>query len=587
MLVKRRSMASLGALLLALAMVAVPPAPPASAAPAPWHWVRVRDHVPIAPHGYYSIREFCPSGYTAITGGLQLPIHSRVQRGDEYRFDDGAGSSWFVTFENTSPYTGDAWVVAECVLTTDLPAMSHNYVQVPTSGDYGVAGATVWCLNEGEVVLTGGASWSNVNTRTLSTSGPGSDGRSWHAGGTNTTPNSLLAIEVYCVDPAAVPGYVAVERLVSGEYSWEASVSCPPGTRILNGGSDTAVFASYPTLNKWTATNSTDYSTYDVRFRAWCVNAGAPTIIGFLPSPGPDGAVTNDTHADFELDATDPAGFSELNFRCSLDNHAPVVCYGPYYPGLADGPHQFVTFAETPDGRLSPTITYRWTVDATPPTVQQPSLPRVSLANPVRATWRATDATSGVARFEAAYWRAKADGTLTAWTQPSGWDSLSTPTVRLPNLAPGDTICVSVRARDQAGNVAPWTAPRCTSRPYDDAVLTASSRWVRDTGTQYWLGTVSRTPTQSETLRRSNVRTRLVGIVATRCPGCGTVQVAVAGQSVGTINLEAATTQHQQVLLLPAFPLRTGAVVLTVATAGKSVRIDGLVTINYAATGPP
>lgn len=582
-------MSPLGALLLAIAAILVPatPTPTANSAPAPWHWVRVRDYVHVDPHGYYSIREFCPNGYTAITGGLQLPIHSRVQRGDEYRFDDGSGSSWFVTFENTSPYHGDAWVVAECVLTSDLPAMSHNYVQVPTSGPYDVASATVSCLNEGEVVLTGGASWSNVNTRSLSTNGPGADGRSWHAGGINTTDNSLLAVEVYCVDPAAVPGYVSVDRLVSGEYSWEASVTCPPGTRILNGGSDAPVFASYPTLNKWTATNSTDYSAYDVRFRAWCVDAGEPTA-GIEYGYPPAGSTTSETWAGFFLFGSDPAGLP-VSLRCSLDGSAPSPCgEDTSYSSLASGPHEFVMFGQTPDGRTTALTTHSWTVDATAPSVTPPSVAKISLVNPVRVAWKATDTQTGIERYEAAIWRARADGTVTDWARPTGWDDLAAASVRLPALAAGETICVSVRARDGVGNDAPWTAPRCTSRPFDDrSVATTTGGWTRTTGTQYWQETATNTGAANQTLRRLNAHVTQVGVLATVCPTCGTVELGVAGTRVGRINLERSALAHQKVLVLPAFALRSGSLTVTSTTTGKSIRIDGVITIRTTATLPP
>lgn len=585
----RRILASLGALLLALAAVLVPvaPTPTASAAPAPWHWTRVRDYVHVDPYGYYSIREFCPTGYTAITGGLQLPIHSRVRRGDEYRFDDAAGSSWFVSFENTSPYHGDAWVVAECVLTSDLPTMSHNYVQVPTSGQYGGASATVSCLNEGEVVLTGGASWSNVNTRTLSINGPGADGRSWHASGSNTTQNSLLAVEVYCVDPAAVPGYVSVDRLVTGEFSWEASVSCPPGTRILNGGSDNWVYASYPTLNKWTATGSTDYVAYDARFRAWCVDAGTPTawIDDGYPAAG---SITSETWVGFFLEGEDPAGLP-VDFRCSLDGSAPSPCgYDTSYSSLASGPHEFVMFGQTSDGRTSALTTYNWTVDALAPNVTAPAVPKAALTNPVKLTWKATDAESGIVSHEASLWRARADGTVVDWTQPAGWDDLATPSVRLPALAAGETICVSVRAEDAAGNHPPWTAPRCTTRPFDDRSAAATtSGWTRATGTQYWLETATTTGAANQTLRRLNANVTQVGVLATVCASCGIVELRVGGTLVGRINLERDAVAHKKVLVLSPFALRSGNLTVTSVTTGKSIRIDGIIAIRTTTSTPP
>ncbi|WP_183093255.1 hypothetical protein [Nocardioides stalactiti] len=580
---------ALGGLLLALTTLVMPtlPTPSAAAAPAPWHWVRVRDYVHVDPYGYYSIREFCPSGYTAITGGLELPIHSRVRRGDEYRFDDGAGSSWFVTFENTSQFHGDAWVVAECVLTSDLPPMSHNFVQVPATGQYNTAGATVSCLNEGEVVLTGGASWSNVNTRTLSVNGAGPDGRSWHAEGSNSVKNALLAVEVYCVDPAAVPGYVKVEYHQPEEFSWQASVTCPTGKRVLHGGSPDSVFASYPNLNRWTATGSTDYVAYDAVVRAWCVDAGVPTVTSFSATPGPEGTLTSDVFAGFTMDATDPAGFAYPGFRCSLDNSAPTTCYEPWYEPLADGPHQFVVFPQTPDGRLGPTITYRWTIDSAAPTVTTPGLAKISLTTPTIA-WKAADVGSGVETHQAKLWRARADGSVVDWSFPAGWDDLPGPRVKLPALAAGETQCVSVRATDLAGGSSAWSPPRCTSRPFDDrAIATTTASWTRLTGTTFWLETATQTSATGQRLRRPATTFAQVGVLATVCPGCGVVELALDGVKLARIALDKPAVAHQRVLLLPAGAVRTGTLTVTSVTTGKVVRIDGLITVRATTTPPP
>ena len=181
---KHKWITALGALLLAVTPLVGVPAPTAIAAPAPWTWVRVVEPVSIAPNSYYSIRAICPAGYTAITGGLQLPQSSAIIRGAEYRLYDASGSSWFVAFENFSSSSGSASVVAECARTSDLPPISHNFAEFDT-GDGGFAGGTVSCLNSGEVVLTGGADWSNVNTRTLYENGPGWNGESWRAEGRN------------------------------------------------------------------------------------------------------------------------------------------------------------------------------------------------------------------------------------------------------------------------------------------------------------------------------------------------------------------------------------------------------------------
>ena len=93
-----------------------------------------------------------------------------------------------------------------------------------------------------------------------------------------------LTVEVYCVDPATVPGYTRVEHAQGGDDYWKTTVTCPLGTRILNGGTEAGFTnGSSPSLNTWSATGDETATTY---IRAWCVNAGTPTVAftGTLPT---------------------------------------------------------------------------------------------------------------------------------------------------------------------------------------------------------------------------------------------------------------------------------------------------------------
>jgi len=67
-----------------------------------------------------------------------------------------------------------------------------------------------------------------------------------------------------------------------------------------------------------------------------------------------------------------------------------------------------------------------------------------------------------------------------------------------------------------------------------------------------------------------------IGLIATRCPTCGTVAVYVGGTRVGTISLRSATTTSRASIVLPTLPAaRLGIVKFIVTTKGKLVRIDG------------
>ena len=177
-------------------------------------------------------------------GGRELPAKEKVtvtfkdschciECHAEYRWDDGAGSSWFVAFENESDSSWSASVVVECVQSDQLPLISYHYVDL-TRGSDGYAEGSVSCLNPGEVVLTGGAGWNNVNYRTVDYSGPTWSGDAWIAKGYNSVSGAKLTVEVYCVNPSDVPGFERVELDYGGTSDWRTSITC--GTDVSNTG---------------------------------------------------------------------------------------------------------------------------------------------------------------------------------------------------------------------------------------------------------------------------------------------------------------------------------------------------------------
>ncbi len=571
---KRKVTRAIVVLALVLLGAMVPAVQMAEAAPAPWTWKRVTQGVSVQATTSYAIRALCPSGYTAITGGLQLPLFSTIVTLGQYRQDDASGSGWSVIFRNHSTSTGTATVVAECVETVDLPPMSYQLLEFAADGD-GVVDASVPCPNPGDLVLTGGTDWNNTSSsRIVYSSAPAWSAEAWSGYGRSTVAGAKLGIEVYCVNPADVPGYERVEATPSSGWS-ESSVTCPVGKRILNGGVDDFSYGSYPNLTKWTSTSSATRT-----IRAMCVDAGTPTVAITGASFGSDGAITRDEYVGFGFTGSDPAGFPN-SFQCSLNGSPLAGCSStPSYGPLTTGPYELVVRNATADGRSSNLVSYHWTVDVTRPTVTRPQLPTVTLAKSVQATWTGSDQHSGIDHYQAKYWLAHADGTTTGWTQQPGWSSLASPSVRTPDLAQGDSVCLSVRAHDGVGNRSRWTAPRCTSRPLDDRALTASTGWTRATGSSYWLNTITRTTASTQTLRRTGVQLSRVGVVATVCSGCGLVDVKVGTSTIGSINLAAAALGQKRVLMLPAFTERTGTVTVRSVSSGKQIAIDGLVVIR-------
>ena len=149
-----------------------------------------------------------------------------------------------------------------------------------------------------------------------------------------------------------------------------------------------------------------------------------------------------------------------------------------------------------------------------------------------------------------------------------------------PDPLPGSTYCFTAVAYDNAANER-TSNQRCTSAPLDDRGLDRSTGWTRGTGSAFYKGTRTSAKPLGSVLSKKGVTARRLGIVATKCAGCGTVGVYVGSVKVGTVGLSSTTTRHKQVLLLPAFAsAKSGTVRLKVLSSGKPVRIDGLVVIR-------
>jgi hypothetical protein len=159
-------------------------------------------------------------------------------------------------------------------------------------------------------------------------------------------------------------------------------------------------------------------------------------------------------------------------------------------------------------------------------------------------------------------------------------------TVQTPAIEQGQTVCVAARSFDEVGNVSPWSAPSCTTRPYDDARLDATAGWNRLTGQSFWMNTVTRTSASGQTLSRNSVYLNRVGILASVCNGCGAVVVKVGDTRIGRISLDARATSHRKVRLLPAFTATNDVVTIRSVTSGRTISVDGLIPIQASALLP-
>lgn len=217
------------------------------------------------------------------------------------------------------------------------------------------------------------------------------------------------------------------------------------------------------------------------------------------------------------------------------------------------------------------------TADKTAPSVSTVALPVFSLAATSGLSFSGADSGTGVANFDVRYRRAPWNAGFGALSYPSAWQRTTARSVSLAAVA-GGTTCFSARSRDKAGNTSAWSAERCSAKPLDDRSLTASTGWTRSTGASYYLGTVTTTTRSAAVLTRTGVQARRLSLVASRCPGCGSVGVYWNGTLIRKITLNSTTTAHKQLFFVTDFgAARSGTVTVKALNTGRTL-IDGLAT---------
>jgi hypothetical protein len=225
-------------------------------------------------------------------------------------------------------------------------------------------------------------------------------------------------------------------------------------------------------------------------------------------------------------------------------------------------------------------LTGRWAHLLSNPAVMaltSPTLPATTSGR-VSVTWATPVASSAVTSYAVRMLVATPTTGATPWVVPAQWKAL-TATSASRAVAPGQTLCLSVRATNRAGQVGPWSPARCTARALDQTAATTVTRgWRVTTSPKLYLGSALTTTTRLASWTLASVTTDRVGIVASRCATCGSVNIFIGHTLVGAIDLQAATTSYQQLIMLPRFATRTGPLTLVVrSAAGRTVQLDGVV----------
>ncbi len=150
--------------------------------------------------------------------------------------------------------------------------------------------------------------------------------------------------------------------------------------------------------------------------------------------------------------------------------------------------------------------------------------------------------------------------------------------------SPGEDVCFRVRARDADQIVSGWTE-RCTALAHDESVFEPSAGWSTDRSSDYYLGSALTTRERGATLT-IDVHAFGVGIVATTCPRCGSIEVFVGNESIGEISLRSPKTRHRQLVFWSdngeeGFSpeddpeVSSGDITIKVTSSGRRVTIDG------------
>lgn len=384
-------------------------------------------------------------------------------------------------------------------------------------------------------------------------------------------------------------------RLVFTSYEggWSRLKEVP-----LTGGTAKVLLADAgPVSPTWDPTGRylllTSGSYYGYPSLVYDLSPATPALVATLPNaedgtwwdpvssaPVPSAAVAAWTTAapTVTVAATDPDDApGGLRTECRLDTSSTwVPCAGVWKPGtLAAGTHT-VTVRATDPAKVVGQTSASWKVDATAPTASLTALPAATLTTSIPLAWSGTDTGgSGLSRYDVRYRKASTGSGLGAYTYPSTLQATTAKATTL-KVSAGYQYCLSVRARDVAGNVGAWGAERCTVVAMDDRSLSASKGWSRGSSTSYVYGTWTKATTSKVSLTRSGVSARRIGIIATTCSTCGSLDVWVGSTYAGRVSLVSSTWRTKQVKWLATFTsTRSGTLTLR-TTSSRTTVVDGV-----------
>jgi hypothetical protein len=264
------------------------------------------------------------------------------------------------------------------------------------------------------------------------------------------------------------------------------------------------------------------------------------------------------------------SGVKEIRYNATGAQNVAERTYDPQNPPVisAEGTTEVIYYATDNAGNTEQPHTLNVKLDATAPQPQPPlqSLLTNSVLDtatvPVKLTWSATDATSGVARYQL---QQSINGGVYADV------SLTT------SLNAGTTYRFRIRAQDQVGNWSTWNAgPSFTveRRQENYQAVSYTGQWTLQALSSASGGYVKHAKTSDATAQFSFAG-RNVAWVAPTGPGRGEAEVWINGNKVDTVDLYSSSVQPRKVVFTKGWA----------ASKSRTLEIRVLGTKNAASSG--
>ncbi|HET7310773.1 MAG TPA: delta-60 repeat domain-containing protein [Mycobacteriales bacterium] len=474
-------------------------------------------------------------GPTAPTGRLDFAV-VRLKPGGAFDGTFGTGG------EVTTGFGTDADIPTAVVVQTDGKIVVGGHSDYP-----GTSSVIEWAVNIARY-LPGGGLDSSFGTGGKTTTDLSTDTDEFLAG-MALLPDGRLVAAGYRTDTAgSAQGGLLLRYSSAGALA--PSATAPDAGWVLK-----TAFSQINALVRQRDGKLVAVGTF--------ANTGSSFVVGrYNVDFAPDPHFAGDGEESVPFGAQ---GFDDA-YATALQRDGKILIAGRTYTGV---------FTPSAGGDIYNFATARLIGDATPPTGERLSaLPVFSRARTVHLGWSAKDDNTGVRSYDVrAHSAAASKSTYGGWRTVISGSTKKSATV---TATAGRTWCYEVRARDWAGNVSAWSAPRCTAVPVDDRAMSARGAWTKSGVTSDYLGTVS-TSTASGSSLTTSVAFRRLALLVRTCPGCGKVKVMLGSKVLATVTLAASTTHHRVLKsVVIGSTLRTGTLRLVQASGGHSVVIDGV-----------